>query len=103
MNDLDLHKGGTLELDSGKTMEFISHSERVYLSVWQGNGAFIETLCYSQPQEDCVESDRIHLFIGQGNGEAEGWLMNIEDAECIINGLANAINKADELGIPRNG
>lgn len=95
-------EGIEIELHDGRKLKFEGHSERVFLCVWQGNGAFIETFCYSQRQDGAVNGDRIHLFIGQGNGEVQGWLMTIEEAENIIQGLANAINKAEELGIPRS-
>ena len=100
---LDLHRGGKLKLHNGKTLKIKPHSERVFLVVWKGNGAMIETLCYSERQPGLVDSDRIHLRIRDSEGDRHGWQMNIEDAEHIIQGLANAVNKAEELGIPREG
>jgi hypothetical protein len=102
-NKLDLHRGGKLKLHNGKTLKVKPHSERVFICVWKGNGAMIETLCYSERQPGLVDSDRIHLKVRDGEGDKQGWMMNIEDAESIIQGLANAIQKAKGLGVPREG
>lgn len=75
------------------------HSQRVYGELWQ-NGAFIEVLCYEQPQPGEDESDRIHLMITDCDGKRRGWLMNIEDAGAIMKGLGLGIKKARVYGIP---
>jgi hypothetical protein len=98
-NWIDICGGGTIKYDDGREVVIETHSERVWVEVWS-NGAIIETLCYSEPQEGSVNSDRIHLIITDGNGERTGWLMNIEDAIAIIGGLSRAVSRAIDLGVP---
>ncbi len=100
---IDLHKGGKLKCDNGNKIKVEPHSERVYLTVWKGNGAVIEVFSYSERQKGCVESDRIHLVISAAGKERRGWLMNIVDAECIVEGLIVAMREAGNRGVPRDG
>ena len=102
-NRIDLHKGGKMKCDNGKTVKIKPHSERVYLAAWKGNGVVIETLSYSEQLKGNVDSDRIHLIVRDCRGKKHGWLMNIEDAEHIIEGLIVAMRKVGERGIPRSG
>lgn len=79
-------------------MTIPEHSQRVYGELWQ-NGAFIEILVYEQPQPGEDENDRVHLMITDCDGNRRGWLMNIEDAQAIIKGLGQGIDRARAYGI----
>ena len=100
---IDLHRGGKVKCENGKVLKVKPHSERTYLALWRGNGAMIETLAYSKKVKGEVNSDRIHLIIRDGNGKKQGWLMNIEDAEHIIEGLICSIRLTGIRGVPRSG
>ena len=80
-----------------------AHSQRVHLAVWEGNGTWIEVLFYQDRQPDHIHSDRIQLIIHPADGKKRGWIMNIEDAVEIIQGLSTAINKALAANIPVRG
>jgi len=96
---IDMQLGGTFRCDDGREVTVEPHSERIHLTHWS-NGVIFEVLLYSERQEDCVDSDRIHLLITADNGERTGWLMNVEDASEIIEGLSRGINYAIQRGYP---
>lgn len=99
--ELDLKDGGKILCKDGTVLKLKPHSERTYLAYWKGNGALIEVLSYGKPWKGEHESDRIHLIVKSGDGKRQGWLMNIEDAEHIIEGLIGAIRYTGLRGVPR--
>jgi hypothetical protein len=100
---LKLKNGGKVLCKDGSVLKLKPHSEREYLSYWEGNGACMEVLAYSEKLKGCVDSDRIHLRIRDSKGKKQGWLMNIEDAEHIIEGLVVAMRLTGKRGVPRRG
>jgi hypothetical protein len=98
---LDLKKGGKIKCKDGTILKLKPHSEREYLAYWKGNGACMEVLAYSKKWKGHHKSDRIHLIIQDGAGKRRGWLMNIEDAEHIIEGLVVAMRLTGNRGVSR--
>jgi hypothetical protein len=88
----DIKRGGIVEFEDGHQVEVLPDAERVWGELWH-NGAFIEVMCHSEPR--CPEpSDRIHLQITDGGGNRKDWLMNVEDAMAIVQGLTMAVRQA---------
>ncbi len=100
---LFLKRGGKILCKDGTVLKLKPHSDREYLSYWEGNGACMEVLAYKERWEGYVDSDRIHLIIRSGDGTRKGWLMNIEDAEHVIEGLVVAMRLTGKRGVPRRG
>lgn len=99
IEDIDIREGITVVWHSdGRTIEIPPHSQRVYLEIW-GNG-FIDVLFYAEPQLDEDPSDRIHLMIHGFGGERRGFIMNVQDAICMVHGLSTGIQRAIEEGVP---
>ncbi len=99
--ELEVIKGGRVLCKDGSVLKLKPHSDRVFLSYWEGNGAFMEVLAYKERWKGRVDSDRIHLIIRDSKGKRRGWLMNIEDAEYIIEGLVVAMRLTGKRGVPR--
>lgn len=90
-----------MELKKGGTYGDIivePNQERVHLEVWPNQ--VIEVIVYSDPQPNEDPSDRIHLIITDADGHRAGWLMNIDDASAVVDGLSAGIRRAVELGVP---
>lgn len=94
----DIREGITVDFGDDRTLEIPPHSQRVYLEMW-GNG-FIDVLFYDEPQLGEDPSDRIHLMIHGFDGERRGFIMNVQDAICMVHGLSTAIQRAIEAGVP---
>ena len=100
---LGLKQGGKILCKDGTVLKLKPHSERIYLAYWQGNGALIEVLAYNKRWKGESESDRIHLIIRSAGRKRRGWLMKVEDAEHIIEGLIVAMRLTGSRGVPRRG
>ena len=92
-------EGDLITFDDGTTLNVPPRSDRVFGTIWP-NGAFIEVIVYQEPQPNEDPADRIHLMIHPEGQEQRGWIMTIEDALCIIQGLSTGIQEAIRLGIP---
>lgn len=94
----DIREGIIVDFGDGLTLEIPPHSQRIYLELW-GNG-FIDVLFYDEPQPDADPSDRIHLLVHGFGGERRGFIMNVQDAICMVHGLSTGIQRAIEAGVP---
>lgn len=70
-----------------------------YTSEEWGNGSKIEFILHDAPQEGEHPSDRLEMLVKDQSGKQQGWLMNIEDAACIIRGLSRLLDNALAMGI----
>lgn len=95
---MDLQSGGTIVL-GGNTIEVEPCKERIHGALW-GNGALIEVLFHAEPLEGEDVSDRIQLLITPAGGKRRGWLMNVEDALEVVEGLHTGIKLAVENNVP---
>lgn len=98
---LDVKRGGKILCNDGTVLKLKPHSERVFLSYWTGNGACIEVLAYEEKWKGHHKSDRIHLITRDSTGKRRGWLMNIEDAEYVIEGLIIAMRLTGNRGVSK--
>lgn len=92
----------TVTFDSGKSIEIPVCEDRIYALCWE-NGQLIEVLFYEEPQDGEDPSDRIHLLITPEGEKPRGWLMNVDDAISIIEGLSMGCRLAMKAGIPTQG
>ena len=95
---IDLKTGGRVELSPGRVVVIPPHSQREFLTVL--GRTLYEFLVYDEVQPGEDPSDRIHLLITDWKGERRGWLMNVEDALILIQGLSTCCRVVMERGLP---